>query len=168
MKNKEIIFPALGGLIVILLTMFNTEVKLWLVSHWRIILFFFGLSLIALSIISWWIRFVFNRIWKEHLDAYTNEISGLNKKIDNVIESYSTTAIFAGITNRISRDFIYKNLDRDSLINALLDDSYSLSEVQAYRFDAEFIKEFLIKAHEREIERVKNLKNKTNEPNIEL
>jgi hypothetical protein len=107
--------------------------------------------------ISVWLHFSIKWIVKA-------ETKDLIKKVDNVIESYSTTARFAGITNRITKDFIYTHLDRKSLIDALLNESYNLNDLHSYGFDKKFLNEFYIEATKRQLEWAKNLEINENEP----
>jgi hypothetical protein len=111
MKNKEIIstgFFAICGLLVLSITLLNTEMKLWLKEHWMVVMFFFGLFLISLSLISVWVRFIFKGIFKEYYTPLNNEITDLRKKFDNLVESGTGTADFFGIKNRIARSILMR------------------------------------------------------------
>jgi hypothetical protein len=111
MKNKEIFttgLSALCGLIVLSVTMFNSELKLWLSEHWMVVMFFFGLFLVSLSLISVWVRYIFKGIFKEYYIPLNNEISDLRKKFDTLIDSESGDQDYAGIKGRIVRSILYR------------------------------------------------------------
>jgi hypothetical protein len=136
----------IGGFLVAILTLMEME-KEWFCSHSKILLFCTGLFLMGLSIIGFWVKLMVKIL-----------IRDLKTNLDNLTESFVIVARSSGITNRITRDFVLKTFDRDSLIDALLKDEFDLGDIQSYGFDMEFQKEFLIKAHARETERLKTLK----------
>jgi hypothetical protein len=72
MKNKEIIpavISAFCGLTVLALTLFNKEMKIWLMDHWMVVMFFFGLFLVSLSLIAIWVRFILKGVIKNYYSA---------------------------------------------------------------------------------------------------
>ncbi len=111
MKNKEIISTGLSafcGLIVLAVTLFNTEMKLWLTEHWMVVMFFFGLFLVSLSIISLWIRFILKGIINDYFIPLKNEIAVLWKKYDNLSEPDPATELLTGIKNSFARSLLIR------------------------------------------------------------
>jgi hypothetical protein len=113
MKNREIFSTGLSafcGLIVLAVTLFNTEMKLWLSEHWMVVMFFFGLFLVSISLISIWVRFILKGIIKEYYIPLNNEVNDLRKKFNNLIEAEPDTTVFSGIKNRIARSLLIRLL----------------------------------------------------------
>jgi hypothetical protein len=113
MKNREIFSTGLSafcGLTVLAVTLFNTEMKLWLMEHWMVVVFFFGLFLVSLSLISIWVRFILTGIIKEYYIPLNNEVNDLRKKFNNLIESGTDTAEFTGIKKRIAQSLLIRLL----------------------------------------------------------
>jgi hypothetical protein len=175
MKNKKMIsklvLPIIGGAVVMIMSIFSSDLRIWLMDHWRVLVFLLGLFIFSLAIITLWIRSVFNDLWDEQVEelqkrdnSINDNFGQLNKRIDTLTDLCSLTSRSTGITQRISLDFIYKELNEDSLINSLLDREYIPADIKTFGFDIEFRKKFSIKAHEREIEKTKNIKPDTNEP----
>jgi hypothetical protein len=111
MKNREIFSTGLSafcGLIVLAVTLFNTEMKLWLMEHWMVVMFFLGLFLVSLSLISIWVRFILKGIIKEYYIPLNNEVNDLRKKFNNLIEAEPDTTVFSGIKNRIARSLLIR------------------------------------------------------------
>jgi hypothetical protein len=111
MRNREIIstgLSAFSGLIVLGIALFNPDMKQWLLEHWMVVIFFFGLFLVSLSLISLWVRFILKGIIREYYLPLNYEIADLKKRFDNLIESEADTSAFSGIKNRIARSILLR------------------------------------------------------------
>jgi hypothetical protein len=111
MKNKEIIstrLTAFCGLIVLAVTLFNAEMKLWLMEHWMVVVFFFGLFLVSLSLISIWVRFILKGIVNEYYLPLNNEIAALRKRYDNLAEKNQEAELLSGIKSSVARSILIR------------------------------------------------------------
>ncbi len=111
MKHKEIISTALSafcGLIVLAVTLFNKEMKLWLMEHWMVVLFFLGLFLVSISLISIWVRYILKGIIKEYYIPLNREIAALRKKYDNLAEQDPETDLLAGLKNSVAKSLLMR------------------------------------------------------------
>jgi hypothetical protein len=113
MKNNELLSTWLSGfcgIIVLAVTMFNTEMKLWLMEHWMVVIFFFGLFLVSISMISIWVRFILKGIIKEYYIPLNNEVNDLRKQFNNLIDSVPDAAEFSGIKTHIVKSLFIRLL----------------------------------------------------------
>jgi sensor histidine kinase YesM len=111
MKNKEIFSARLAafcGLIVLSVTLFNTEMKLWLMEHWMVVIFFFGLFLVSLSLISIWVRFILKGIINEYYLPLTTEIAALTKRYDNLAGKNQEAELLSGIKSSVARSILIR------------------------------------------------------------
>jgi hypothetical protein len=111
MKNKEIISTALAalfGLIALVVTSVDAEVNGWLKEHWMVVVFFFGLFLISLSLISLWVRFILKGIIKDYYIPLNNEINALHKKYDSLAETDQEKALLAGLRNSVAKSLLIR------------------------------------------------------------
>lgn len=111
MKNKEIISTlgtALCGLIALVATLLNPDVKIWLKEHWLVVVFFFGLFLVSLSLISLWVRFILKGLIKDYFIPLNNEINALHKKYDSLAETDQEKALLAGLRNSVAKSLLIR------------------------------------------------------------
>jgi hypothetical protein len=111
MKNKEIIstvLSAFSGLIVLALTLFNKEMKIWLSEHWMVVMFFFGLFLVSLSLIAFWVRFILKGIIKDYYIPLNNEITILRNKYDKLIGPDPETALLTGLKSSVVKSLLIR------------------------------------------------------------
>jgi len=111
MKKKEIVsagFSAFCGLTVLAITLFNKEMKIWLLEHWMVVMFFFGLFLVSLSLIAFWVRFILKEIIKDYYIPLNNEITDLRNKYDKLVEPDPGTALLAGLKNSVAKSLLMR------------------------------------------------------------
>jgi hypothetical protein len=111
MKNKELLSTGLSGfcgIIVLAVSMFNTEMKLWLLEHWMVVMFFIGLFLVSISLISIWVRFILKGIIQEYYIPLNNEVNDLRKKFNNLIDSVPENTEFSGIKKDIVKSLLIR------------------------------------------------------------
>lgn len=111
MKKKEIIsagFSAFCGLTVLAITLFNKEMKIWFLEHWMVVVFFFGLFFVSLSLIPFWVRFILKGIIKDYYIPLNNEITVLWKKYDKLVEFDPGTVLLAGLKNSVAKSLLIR------------------------------------------------------------
>ena len=111
MKNRGIIlivFPALCGIIVLTVTLFITEMKLWLMEQWMVVFFFFGLFLVSLTLIAIWVRLILRGFINDYFLPLNKEIIDLRKKYDNLADPDPETNLLSGLKNRLAKSLLVR------------------------------------------------------------
>ncbi len=77
MKTIKLAFPILGIILSSLIALFNMEIKTWLISNWRLLIFFIGIAASFLPLIwlyaKWGIKDGISKEYKEALQ-YNKEL----------------------------------------------------------------------------------------------
>jgi hypothetical protein len=73
-----------------------------------VVVFFFGLFLVSLSLISIWVRFILKGIVNEYYLPLNNEIAALRKRYDNLVGKNQEAELLSGIKSSVARSILIR------------------------------------------------------------